>query len=311
MTIGYSIVYKTNSTFPKDSVADPVGVFVGATSGIGEFTAYEFAKVTSNPTIYISGRSAVKGAKVEARIMELNPSARVHFLEYDLIYIEQAERLANAIRNNEDKVNVIMLSQGLEKRQQRSETSEGLDEKLTLAYYGRWLIVKTLIPLLQKASRADEPARVLTVQGAGIGQTLDINDLELKNDYTPGRAEKVASAYNSVACLIFARKYSDISFTHSHPGYVVDPELLPMWYKILTKLTFLSARTLERSGQYHLYELYTGKEFDKGPHLVDQYLGPIRQAGDESSNYSVTNQDVIWKHTEDMIKRVVKKDSFE
>lgn len=312
MKITYANIEETNANFPKDSVKNPVGVFVGATNGIGEHTAYEFAKVTVSPTLYIAGRSAERGAQVEANIKKLNPDAKVHFLQHDLIYIEQAQRLANIVRNNEDKVNLISVSQGNQTNQPRNETQEGLDEKLALTYYGRWTIIGMLIKLLEAAAKEGEPARVLTIQGAGDEEAIDLQDLELKNNYSSHRSEKVASAYNSLACLRFARKYPTISFIHSHPGHVrhTDEEKQSLWQKLIALPAF-GTRTPERSGEYHIYEAYTGKEFAKGAFLLDQDLTSFNQDSETTGNYSIENQDALWEHTEAMIKRAIESDLVE
>lgn len=325
MAISYATIHDTNINFPKDTVKNPVGVFVGGTRGIGESTACEFAKCTIKPTIYLVGHDTERGAAVSTRIRTLNADAKVHFLQHDLIYIEQAQRLANTIRNSEDKINVISVSQGYQSHQPRSVTSEGIDEKLALAYYSRWTIINMLINLVQKAADAGEPARVLTVQGAGNEIDIDLFDLELAKRYTPERSEKMASTYNSLACLRFARLYPSIAFIHSHPGHVrnANPAEQPVWHKLLTIVPSLTARTPERSGEYHIYEAYTGKEFANGAHMLDQNLAPISKSdpqmldhsiptihknGPSAKNYSEANQDAVWKHTEEMIMHAVESD---
>ena len=314
MSISYETIQETNKSFPKDSVPNPVGLFVGATSGVGEQTVYEFAKLTVNPDIYFVGRNAESGARVTARLKEINPAAKVNFLQHDLIYIEQAERVVNIIRNNEDKLNVISVSQGSLESHPRKETPEGLEEKMVLTYYSRWVIISMLIPLLQKAAEAGEPARVLTVHGSKQECAIDLDDLELKKTYSLTHSVRMASTYNSIACERFARKYPEISFTHSIPGLVKtqDHQDIPVWKKVWAKLTHAPApRSATKLGECQIYIAYTGKEFAKGSHLVDENLQSI-VAGDEvEGNYSEENQEKLWQHTEDMIKRAIESDLVE
>lgn len=315
MSIPYSTIQKINSSFNKDALKNPVGVFVGGTSGIGENTAYEFAKHTPNPTIYIVGRNETNGARVLDKIKELNSNAIAHFLKYDLKYIEQAERVANIIRNKEDKVNVLSLTQGLLINQPRTETSEGLDEKFALLYYGRWTIVDMLIPLLQKAADEGGPARVLSVLGAGNERLVDFDDLELKKNYTFLHSNFIAGSYNSIAVLRFARKYPSISFSHTFPGFVSTQAYrdLSFWQRyIVNGAAYLFARSPEVCAQYQIYVALTGPEFATGGHLLGMNLQSVQTDQPPYTQFALEeNQDKLWEHTEAMIKRANENDLIE
>lgn len=315
MSIPYATIQKVNESFDKESIKNPVGVFVGATSGIGEHTAYLFAKLTNNPTIYIVGRNEESGSRVQNKIKEINPTATVHFLKHDLKYIEQAERVANIIRNKEEKVNVLSLSQGLLINQPRTETSEGLDEKFALIYYSRWTIVKMLTPLLQKAADQGEPARVLTVLNSGMERSIDFDDLELKKNYTFLHSAMIAGSYNSLAVLRFARKYPKISFSHTHPGFVKTQVFreFPVWQRALFQCAaYFFAKTPEVCAQSQIYVALTGPEFASGGHLLGENLQSTLTDKPPYSEFVLEeNQDKLWEHTEAMIKRANENDIIE
>ncbi|KAF5100221.1 hypothetical protein D0Z00_001323 [Geotrichum galactomycetum] len=315
MSIPYATIQKINTSFNKDFVKNPVGVFVGGTSGIGEHTAYEFAKLTVNPTIYIVGRSEESGARVQDKIKKLNSNATVHFLKHDLKYIEQAERVANIIRNKEDKVNVLSLSQGSLLNQPRTETSEGLDEKFALLYYGRWTIVKMLVPLLQKAADQGGPARVLSVLSAGNERSVDFDDLELKKNYTFLHSNLTAASYNSLAVLRFARKYPNISFCHTFPGFVRTQVFreFPLWQRFFVAgVAYLFAKSPEVCAEHQIYVALTGPEFATGGHLLGENLQSTQTDKPPYSEFALEeNQDKLWEHTEAMINRANENDIIE
>lgn len=115
---------------------NPVGVFIGATSGIGAHSDFEFAKNTTNPSIYISGRSEEKGNNVVSKCKELNPGAKVGFIKSDLTLVSSASEVANQIIEKEEKVNLLVLSCGsLERSNELSR--EGLPPSRVLYCYGR------------------------------------------------------------------------------------------------------------------------------------------------------------------------------
>lgn len=307
MTVSYTTISQVNTAFDKKSVPNPVGVFTGSTSGIGEHLAYSFAKTTVAPSIYIVGRNTQRGENVKANIAKLNPAAKVTFLQADLSLIKQAKKVADVVAKAEHKVNVLSVSQGELLYQKRTETSEGIDEKLAVGYYARWAIIRSLIDLVQVAATAGEPARVLTVQGAGYERIDDFTDLEMKRNYSFTSSMYASSGYNSLSCLYFARKYPQIAFTHSNPGLVKTKvgRSLPFYLKAPVSLIYLFARSPEMSGEYHLYEAYTGPEFATGAHIVDEKLNDVSQKGQESGMYSVEHQDEMWKHAEGVIERVL------
>lgn len=307
MTISYSKIQEVSKSFVKDKVHNPVGVFAGSTSGIGENIAYEFAKLTIKPTMYIVGRNVERGETVKSNIEKLNPGAKVTFLQSDLSFVKEAKALAETITGRETKINVLSLTQGELLYQNRTETKEGLDEKMALSCYGRWTIVSNLIQLVQQAADLGEPARVLTVLGAGYEQIDDFSDLEMKKKYSFMYAMRTAPAYNSLLCLRFARLYPDIAFVHTNPGPVKTKvgRSLPFYMKLVWGAFTLVSRSPEKAGQYHLYAAYTGQEFNKGAHILDENLEDASANSIKSGLFTVEHENQLWVHTEEMINRAL------
>lgn len=313
MSVPYSVVQKTNLAYPKETVPNPVGVFAGSTSGIGEQLAYSFAKTTVDPTIYIIGRNEERGAAVRAEILKLNPSAKVTFLKQDLSLVSQAKELADTLKKNETKINLLAQSQGGLLYQDRNETKEGLDQAMSFNYYTRWALIDNVVDLVQRAADAGEPASVLTVLAAGNGEasTLNVADLELKTSYSFLTMLQTVPAYNSIAVQRFARAYPKISFIHTYPGLVQTNvgRALPFYLRIPNQIISAAiGRSAEVSGQYHLYASYTGKEFAKGgAHILGTNLQDVGQKGVKNGMYSVENQEILWKHTQEVYKRILGK----
>src|SRR5436190_19104892 len=60
------------------------------------------------------------------------------------------------------------------------ESAEGIDILSSLSYYARLRIIYNLLPLLTASSNA----RVISVLAGGRERGLDINDLELRHNYS-------------------------------------------------------------------------------------------------------------------------------
>lgn len=339
----YSEITKSIESFTESpEVKSPVGVFVGGTSGIGLHTAFEFAHATKNLdscTIYIVGRDKSKADAAETQIAKLNPKAKVHFLQHDLTYIEQAKRVANIVSNHETSVDLLFLAQGGFSTSGRDETSEGIDKKMAVSYYTRWQIVKDLLPLLSAATKKTNgvhPARVITVLGAGFeskAESIDPKDFGMIKGFTFTRALGVCPAYNTMACFKFAREHKDISFIHTSPGLVSTGVYRDVaWYTkpIFALLTLFSSKP-EVSGKYHIYTSLTGPskspEFAPGSgHILNSSMDEIypdsvrtisesTEAGEtkttstKQSLFSESFQNALWKHTEEVFENAVQLDS--
>ncbi len=146
-----------------------VVVVSGGTGGIGESTAYKFAKYTKSPTIYIVGRNKEAGARVLENLKKINDdNAKYYFLSHDLSLITEADKVVESIKAVESKVNVLFLSSGLmDLSKKKTETAEGIEKRLAINYYTRWRIVDGLADLLKVAGDAEETARVVSVLHAG------------------------------------------------------------------------------------------------------------------------------------------------
>ncbi len=160
-----------------------VTVIVGGTSGIGEYTAYNFAKYTKSPSIYIVGRNKEAGSRVIENLKALNNDTDSHyyFHSHDLTLVSEAEKFSKTVLDNEEKVNVLIVAPGymsLEKKR----TDEGIDKKMAINYYSRWKIVDRLLPLLSKAANSGETARVVSILNSNRKEFAYPDDIGLKLD---------------------------------------------------------------------------------------------------------------------------------
>lgn len=89
-----------------------VALFIGATSGIGESTLKHLAQVTVRPRIYIVGRKAAAAIPLLAHLRQSNPEGQFEFLERDVSLIREVEKVAEEVRRNEQRLDLMLLSTG-------------------------------------------------------------------------------------------------------------------------------------------------------------------------------------------------------
>jgi hypothetical protein len=80
----------------------------------------------------------------------------------------------------------------------RDDTSEGIDKRLALNYYARWRFIHDLLPSLERAKKAGEEAKTVSVLGAGKGAQIDVDDLGLKKGFSLLNVALAARTYNDL-----------------------------------------------------------------------------------------------------------------
>ncbi|KAF9002962.1 hypothetical protein BDQ17DRAFT_1425491 [Cyathus striatus] len=205
------------------SPSDPVAVFVGGTSGIGQGMAEAFNRhVKGNGHIVIVGRNreAAEGIIEKMKSVHGNSSKGT----YEFIPVEDASLMSSVkstsseILSKYPKINYLIMSAGY-MSPHRSVTSEGHDKKTALQYYSRWAFIHHLLPSLKTARDSKEDVRVMTVYGAGKGGDINVDDLGFKKDLNAA-VNTAGVTYNDLMIEEYALRNPGILFTHSYPGAV-------------------------------------------------------------------------------------------
>lgn len=309
MAVALTQVLKRNIQSAKETanVKSTVGVFVGATSGIGEHTAYAFAKYTKNPTVYIVGRNADAGARVLARLKELNSAVDARFLKHDMSLIKEADVLSNTILAEQQKINLLFLSPGFLTTKGRQETVEGVDSKLSINYYGRWRVVENLIPLVEKAAESGENARVVSVLAPGNEGPVNMNDLGLKHNFSLANANRHITEFNSLAVERFAKLYPNVAFLHAGPG-VVNTGILrsfPWYVRYPASLAMVFASSPEDSGERFYYIGAGSPDYKAGSYILDGGFKSLKERAQERGYLTPELQNTVWAHSEQVFKEAL------
>ncbi|PRP84356.1 hypothetical protein PROFUN_07657 [Planoprotostelium fungivorum] len=280
----------------------PTVVVVGGTAGIGAAVANTFAKHFDAPRVYITGRNQSAADQVIRQMQNDNQTERAagepvfQFLPCDVSSLSAVRQWAKDLKEKVDKINYLVLTPGILTMQGRTETQDGLDLKLQLHYYSRFLVIHELIPLLTKATEGGEEARVLTVLDAGRGGPVRQDDLDLKNSYSLKAAAESALIYNDLMVQKFSEMHPKIAFSHAFPGFVSTGLANKTSFAMrvgFNTLAKLFATRPEVCGEYMTYGI-TATEYAQGWHLLGssaQKLNPTRhqtQENKELGHLSIT-----------------------
>lgn len=138
-----------------------------------------------------------------------------------------------------------------------TETSEGLDRKLTTNYYSRMRFAQQLLTLLHSSS--PQLSRVVSVLSPGEESALDLDNLDLKRNFTLWKAATHAITMTDFTFEEMAKKNPSMSFVHAYPGAVKTGFTKETGFAVRAAsqlaLMVLSPWTvgIEESGERHLY----------------------------------------------------------
>ncbi|THY15916.1 hypothetical protein D6C85_05258 [Aureobasidium pullulans] len=228
-------------------------VFVGGTSGIGEYTlrslAAHYGKSSQSLSLYLVGRNNDAASRIFNDCRKLCPSGRFTFVKAsDLSLIRDVDSASDEIKKlvgdaSTEKgtaacIDFLVMSHADLHIGGRRETKEGLDKTMSMLYYSRMRFAINLMPLL----RASEAAHVISVFGAGLEQIKDWDAQDMS--FRDAKRYNMSRARTHVVVMktLFMEKLAvqnagKVAFVHLFPGVVITPAFgnqdLPGWFRAM------------------------------------------------------------------------------
>lgn len=194
-------------------------------------------------------------------LKELNPEGEAFFIQKDVSLLRNVDELCIELRQRERKINCLFLTAGYMTLKGRTETAEGIDQKMSVNYYSRIRCTMNLMPLLEAASNANELSRVITVLAAGSEGEVRLDDLELKRNFTLHACLAHCVVMTDFAIEELSRRYPGTAFSHSYPGTVktgIANELsgpvrlaVKVMYAVMTPWIL----NVQESGERHFFQM--------------------------------------------------------
>lgn len=279
------------------SLSGKVAVVVGGTAGIGAGIALRLAR--ADASVIIVGRSKQRGDEMVARMSTLSKTASHSFVPCNAMLLSQVTEFAAKFSQSNTRLDYLVLTQGMATVQGRTETVEGLDEKMSLHYYSRVAFIEKLAPLM-----TGDDSRVLSVLSAGVHSPYQnySQDPGLKQSYSLANAANAAGFYNDLAMESLALEHPTVSFIHAAPGTVNTNwgTELPVVLRWLVRAIQPLFRSIEDAGEYLSCAL-----------LDDDYRGGWKLMGPNGQHVQPTAKqgearEKVWEHTQEVLQALLK-----
>ena len=201
-----------------DRIPDQSGklaIVTGANSGLGRITALELAR--HGAEVVVACRSTDKGeaAAGEMAALATGPAPRVEKL--DLGSLDSVREFAEPYSDR--RVDLLVNNAGI-MMTPRETTSDGFELQLGTNHLGHFALTGHLLDALERS----DSARIVTVSSIEHrGGTIDFDDLQMENGYTPRDSYQRTKLANAVFAVELDRRLRDAGSStlsvFAHPGY--------------------------------------------------------------------------------------------
>lgn len=179
-------------------------------------------------SVTIVGRNETKGLEIVNEMKTIattegkvgTSSPEFSFIKCDASLLHNIQTCVTEYTSSNSTLDILVLTQGIASVSGYTPTSEGLEQKLAIHYYGRVLFAQLLLPLLN----ASPDARVMSVLSAGVHSSYRDykTDPDLENSFSIKNGADSAGFYNDIAVDQLATRNPSVSFIHTAPGFVAS-----------------------------------------------------------------------------------------
>jgi hypothetical protein len=188
-------------------------VVTGSTSGIGRAAALALGRLGAD--VVVHGRDDGAGRAVVAELERVGVDG--YFFEADFADVNAVRRLADRIRDETDRVDVLVNNAGGLFREGR-RTDLGVEYTFHVNHLAPYLLTSELLDHL-----ADDARIVTTASEAHRGVTLDLDAVTSVDSYSGWRAYQQSKLANVQFTFELARRLppeSDVTANALHPGAI-------------------------------------------------------------------------------------------
>ena len=198
------------------NLRDKVCIVTGATSGIGEATAHELARM--NATVVVVSRDPKKCERVVSEIKEQTNNSSVDFLAADLSSQKEIRRIVEEFRSRYNRLDILVNNAGAIFLS-RFKSADGIEKTFALNHLAYFMLTNLLLDMLI----ASAPARIINVTSAKhTGAVMNFEDLEFRKGYSGQKAYMQSQLANLLFTFELAHRLEGRGVTVNavHPGFV-------------------------------------------------------------------------------------------
>jgi NAD(P)-dependent dehydrogenase (short-subunit alcohol dehydrogenase family) len=272
-------------------------VVVGGTSGIGRGIAITLAKYNYNVTVV--GRNTLAGESIVGEMKSINPNNQFKFLSLDASLMANCKEFSEKFKEQHQKLDCLVLTQGIASVNGFTPTSEGIDQKLALHYFSRIALIKSLLAPL----KASESPRVLSVLSGGVHGVYSHfqDDFSLEKHFSIKNAADAAGFYNDCGLDSLSKEEPGVVFVHAAPGFVNTNwgSGFPSVLKWLTRAIQPLGRSIDDCGEFMSHPLLQSKDEIKAGFYV---MGPDADPAKKTPKHEEARS-VVWKSTLEILQK--------
>lgn len=168
---------------PEVGEVQQVILITGSTDGMGRALALEMGSRGAH--VIVHGRNEERGREVVRQIEEEGRGS-ARFLRADLASLDEVQGLARTIREDYDRLDVLVNNAGIGRgadQSLREVSQDGHELRFQVNYLSGFLLTHELLPLLE----ASAPSRIVNV-ASGAQAPIDFDDVMLEEAYDGSRA---------------------------------------------------------------------------------------------------------------------------
>jgi len=278
-------------------------LITGASDGIGKETAKALAK--QGHTIIMHGRNPQKTKSAYEKVKEESGNNKIEYITADFLSLAEIKQFADTIIQRYNRLDVLINNAGAQFTSKREMTAEGQEKTMMINVFSPHLLTLLLLDLLKKSPSA----RVVTVASAAhkMAGKPDLKDIELKNNYSMGKAYGLSKLYVIWIMRHFVSEMkkasiSNITFNTVHPASATSSLGRESTKSLITKIIYFLWRPLMKTaaeGAASSIYAATSPELEG---VTGKYYGLKGEEKPSDKYYSIQNEQIVWDYSMNVIK---------
>lgn len=290
----------------KKNLSSKVVIVTGASTGIGQFTTQELAKMGA--TVVMACRDLPKSEQAKAAILKSvqNPgNLKIDLMYLDLADLKSVRDFAKAFKEKYSRLDILINNAGVMALPTRKITKDGFEMQIGTNHLGHFLLTNLLLDTL----KASKPSRIVNLASLahnyGYLNLDDINSEKFYNSQTTYGASKLAN-------IMFTKELAkrlegtDVKVVCLHPGVVRTELMRYMYENILLKIGLtimwpvycVFTKNVEQGAQTSLYcALEDHEKLINGQYYSD--CKPKKPRSDAENNEKMMK---LWTISEKLVK---------
>jgi NAD(P)-dependent dehydrogenase (short-subunit alcohol dehydrogenase family) len=273
-------------------------VITGATSGIGEATAFALAK--KGHALYLLVRNVLKGEELKQKLFEETGNKNINIINCDLVDLASVAKAANELKEKLFNIHILINNAG-GMFNDFTLSKDGFEMTFALNHLGHFLLTTSLMPLLEKGH-----ARIINVSSDmhKMGKP-NFDSLQNPEKYSAMKAYGNSKLFNIYFTKSIEEKYGEKGVTAYalHPGAVKTSfnAKLKGFLKLFFSLATPFMITPEKGAETSIY-LATAPKLETKNGLYF-YKKKVTKTAPVASDVNARNK--LWEMSEELTNKFI------